>query len=324
MFKGLLFMGAGAILHATGERNMEEMGGLIHHMPWTSVMFLVGCLSIAALTPFNGFVSEWLTFQAFLLSPSLPSPLMKLLMPIGAAVLALTGALAAACFVKVYGVIFLGHWRGQNKPNIHEANMPMQMGMGLAALSCLALGVFPPLFIGWIDILPRQLVGSGLLQAAGSHSWIWLSPISSERASYSGVIILMVIFVIVIATYLVLHVKPGRISRVPIWDCGFKKLNSRMQYNSTSFSMPLRTVFGFLFNIRENSRLVKQSAHPAFPERLHYHLKIRDRIWGWIYKPLVTYSFWISRQFGKLQQGSINTYLIYSFLTIIVLLVLSR
>src|ERR1700690_1284262 len=102
MFKGLLFMGAGSVLHATGERNMENMGGLIHRMPWTAALFLVGCVSISALPPFNGFVSEWLTFQAFLLSPSLPSPLMKLFMPLGAALLALTAALAAATFVKAF------------------------------------------------------------------------------------------------------------------------------------------------------------------------------------------------------------------------------
>jgi len=116
MFKGLLFMGAGAVLHATGERNMEEMGGLIHRMPWTAALFLIGCVSISALPPFNGFVSEWLTFQAFLLSPALPSPLIRLLIPLGAALLALTGALAAACFVKAFGVTFLGHWRGHHNP----------------------------------------------------------------------------------------------------------------------------------------------------------------------------------------------------------------
>ena len=121
VFKGLLFMGAGAVLHATDERNMEEMGGLIHWMPWTAALFLIGCVSISALPPFNGFVSEWLTFQAFLLSPALPSPLLRLLIPLGAALLALTGALAAACFVKAFGVTFLGHWRGHHKPHVHEA-----------------------------------------------------------------------------------------------------------------------------------------------------------------------------------------------------------
>src|SRR3990170_3825327 len=120
MFKGLLFMGAGAVLHATHERNMEETGGLIHKMPWTSALFLIGCISISALPPFNGFVSEWLTFQAFLLSSALPSPLLNLLIPLGAALLALAAALAAMCFVMAFGVTFLGRWRGRHRPHIHE------------------------------------------------------------------------------------------------------------------------------------------------------------------------------------------------------------
>lgn len=324
MFKGLLFMGAGAVLHASGERNMEEMGGLIHHMPWTSALFLVGCVSIAALPPFNGFVSEWLTFQAFLLSPSLPSSLMNLIMPLGATVLALTGALAAACFVKVFGVVFLGHWRSHRKPAIHEVDFFMRASMTLAALACLALGVLAPLFIRWMDVLPGKFVGATLSASTSTYSWVWLTPISGERASYSGAIALLGIMVVVLLAYLLLHVKPGKIHRVPIWDCGFKKINSRMQYNATSFSMPIRTIFGYLFNIVESVRVARQDAHPAFPHRLHYSLKIMDRIWGWIYKPVVDLSFWIAQQSGRLQRGRINTYLIYSFVTIIVLLVFMR
>ncbi|NTV54687.1 MAG: hydrogenase 4 subunit B, partial [Syntrophaceae bacterium] len=147
MFKGLLFMGAGAVLHATRERNMEEMGGLIRFMPWTAVLFLIGCISISALPPFNGFVSEWLTYQAFLLSPALPSPLLNLLIPLGAALLALTSALAAACFVKAFGVTFLGHQRGHHHGQVHEVRWSMRIGMLLAALTCLGLGVLPTFMI---------------------------------------------------------------------------------------------------------------------------------------------------------------------------------
>lgn len=324
MFKGLLFMGAGAVLHATNERNMEEMGGLIHQMPWTAALFLIGCVSISALPPFNGFVSEWLTFQAFLLSPSLPSPLLKLLIPLGAALLALTGALAAACFVKAFGVTFLGHWRGHRHPQVHEVNWPMRLGMMLAALSCLGLGVLPTLFIEWMDILPEQLVGSKLAVSAGSHGWMWLTPVSYERASYSGSIVFLGILAVVSVVYVLLHVKPGAIERVPIWDCGFEKINARMQYNATSFSMPIRRIFGYLFNIKERVNLVPQAGHNAFPKRLRYYLRIRDRFWLWIYKPIVDVSFWASRNVGKLQQGRIQNYLIYSFITILVLLVFAR
>jgi formate hydrogenlyase subunit 3/multisubunit Na+/H+ antiporter MnhD subunit len=321
MFKGLLFMGAGAVLHATHERNMEEMGGLIHVMPWTAALFLIGCVSISALPPFNGFVSEWLTFQAFLLSPSLPSPLLKLLIPMGAALLALTGALAAACFVKAFGVTFLGHWRGHHQPNVRETGWSMRLGMIMAALMCLGLGILPTLVIGWMDTIPQQLVGSGIGTSAGTFGWMWLTPVAYERASYSGPIVFVGILAVVVAAYFLLHVKPGAIQRVPIWDCGFEKINSRMQYNATSFSMPIRRIFGFLFHIKEQVRVSTKTAHRAFPKKLYYSLRVRDRFWGWLYKPVIGASFWVSRKVGRLQQGRIQAYLIYSFLTIIVLLV---
>ncbi|BCB95683.1 hydrogenase 4 subunit B [Dissulfurispira thermophila] len=324
MFKGLLFMGAGAVLHATHERNMEEMGGLIHHMPWTAALFLVGCISISALPPFNGFVSEWLTFQAFLLSPSLPIPMIKLLMPMGAALLALTGALAATCFVKAFGVTFLGHWRGHHKPHIHEVDWSMRSAMFMTALVCLLLGILPTLYIEWMDILSEQLVGAKLSASATLSGWMWLTPVSPERASYSGIVVFTGILAIYVIVYLILHVNPGKIHRGPIWDCGFEKLTNRMQYNATSFSMPIRRIFGFLFKIKEEVSLVPQSAHPAFPKKLHYELKVRDRFWNWIYKPIADVSFWCSRKVGMLQQGRIQAYLIYSFVTIILLLFFTR
>ncbi|MBF0328383.1 MAG: hydrogenase 4 subunit B [Nitrospirae bacterium] len=324
LFKGLLFMGAGAVLHATHERNMEEMGGLIHKMPWTAVFFLVGCISISALPPFNGFVSEWLTFQAFLLSPSLPSPMMKLLMPLGAALLALTAALAAACFVKAFGVTFLGQWRGHNRPQVHEVCWSMRIGMGMAALSCLLLGILPTVFINCMDVVAEHLTGGKLTTSANALGWIWLTPIAPERASYSGLVVFLGTIAIYAIVYIILHVNPGKIHRGPIWDCGFEKLTNRMQYNATSFSMPLRRIFGFIFNLKEEVRLVPQQAHSAFPKKLIYSLRIRDRFWNWIYKPIASTSFWISRKVGRLQQGRINTYLIYSFITIIFLLLFVR
>ncbi|MBZ0156552.1 MAG: hydrogenase 4 subunit B [Alphaproteobacteria bacterium] len=320
LFKGLLFMGAGSVLHATRERTMEEMGGLIHMMPWTAVLFLIGCISISALPPFNGFVSEWLTFQAFLLSPSLPAPLLKLLMPVGAALFALTAALSAACFVKAFGTTFLGHWRGRHKIRVHEADWTMKTGMIMTAAGCLLLGILPSLFIGWMDSVPVQIVGAPISVSAGTHGWLWLTPVAPERASYSGIIVFSGILVVVVSAYVLLHVRPGTLHRVPLWDCGFEKLTERMQYNGTSFSMPLRRIFGFLFNIKEQVRLTPQSAHSAFPRRLTYYLRVRDRFWGWLYRPVAGMSFRISRKVGKLQQGRIQAYLIYSFITIIVLL----
>ncbi len=324
MFKGLLFMGAGAVLHATHERNMEEMGGLIRFMPWTAALFLVGCVSISALPPFNGFVSEWLTYQAFLLSPALPSPLLNLLIPLGAALLALTSALAAACFVKAFGVTFLGNRRGHHHGIIHEADWSMRIGMLLAALTCLGLGIMPTLMIKWMDPLAEELVGGTIAASASGFGWMWLTPIAAERASYSAPIAFLGILAVVIVTYLLLHARPGAIHRVPLWDCGFEKVTSRMQYTATSFAMPLRRIFGYLFSIKEHVRQLPPATHPAYPDRLHYHLRVRDRFWMWIYQPVVDASFWLSRRIGRMQHGHIQIYLIYSFVTILVLLIFSR
>jgi formate hydrogenlyase subunit 3/multisubunit Na+/H+ antiporter MnhD subunit len=328
MFKGLLFMGAGAILHATHKKNMDELGGLIHYMPLTSTLFLIGSISISALPPFNGFISEWLLFQAFLLSPSLNSPLLNLLIPMGAALLALTAALAAACFVKGFGITFLGHWRGHHNLPLHkgslEVNWSMRLGMLLPAIMCLILGILPTMVIEWMDKISDELVGGKIATTAGAFGWLWLTPVAHERASYSGAIVLLWIIVVVMMVYIFLHSRKTAIQRVPLWDCGFEKVTNRMQYNGASFSMPIRRIFGFLFNIRERIRLRGAAEHPSFQNRLYYRLRIRDSFWGWLYKPIGESSYWISRKLGRLQQGYIHVYLIYSFITIIILLIFAR
>jgi NADH:ubiquinone oxidoreductase subunit 5 (subunit L)/multisubunit Na+/H+ antiporter MnhA subunit len=321
MYKGLLFMGAGAVLHATHERNMDNLGGLIKFMPWTATLFLIGCISISGLPPFNGFASEWLMFQAFLLSPALASPVLNLLIPLGAALLALSSALAAAAFVKAFGITFLGHRRAAHSHTVHEVNIPMRVGMLLPAITCLALGIFPSHVIKWMDPITAQLVGTTISSSASGLGWMWLTPIAYDRASYSSPIVFLGILAVVTAAYLLLHTRPGTISRVPLWDCGFEKVTARMQYSASSFSMPLRRIFGDLFHIKEEVRQYPPPAHPAFPDRLLYHLRVRDRFWGWLYKPVIESSFWVSRKVGLLQQGRIQIYLIYSFVTIIVLLI---
>ncbi|KJU83043.1 hydrogenase-4 subunit B [Candidatus Magnetobacterium bavaricum] len=343
VFKGLLFMGAGAVVHSTGQRNMDAMGGLIHRMPWTAVVFLVGCASVSALPPLNGFVSEWLTFQAFLLSPSLPNTLLKLLIPMGAALLALTSALAGACFVKAFGVTFLGHYRGQSVDSVHEVNLPMRIAMTLSALTCLVLGVLPTFTIGWLNSVTHELtsatIATSSLQGSGTHwlndtpalfasgwgaDWLWLIPLQPQRASYSAPVVFIGVFVVVLITYVLLHVRSNKIKRVPVWDCGFEKLTTTMQYNATSFSMPIRRIFGFLFSIKERFRLTAHAGNKAFPERFHHYLRISDLFWVWLYRPVIEAALYLARRVGMLQLGRIQVYLIYSFVVILTLLVFLR
>ena len=200
----------------------------------------------------------------------------------------------------------------------------MRAGMLLAAVSCLALGVLAPLWIDWMDSVPQQLVGARIGTPGTPLGWLWLTPVAPERASYSGGIVFVGLLAMIPAVYLLLHIRPGAIHRVPIWDCGFEKLTPRMQYTATAFAMPIRRIFGFLFAIRERTRPVAHAGAAAYPKRLGYALRVRDRVWGWCYVPFANVSFLLARQVGRLQQGRIQSYLIYSFVTIIVLLVFLR
>jgi hypothetical protein len=172
-----------------------------------------------------------------------------------------------------------------------------------------------------MDILAEKLVAGKIATSAGKFGWMWLTPYAHERASYSGFNVFIGILAVVLIAFILLHPRKTTIRRVPIWDCGFEKITSRMQYNATSFSMPIRRIFGFLFHIQEESEAIQPVRHPAYPERLRYRLRVRDRFWTWLYEPVGDVAFFIAKIVGNLQQGRIQVYLIYSFVTIIVLLV---
>jgi len=158
IFKALLFLGAGAVLHSTQTRNMEEMGGLIKRMPKTAFFFLIGAVAISALPPLNGFVSEWLTYQSLLQGFGTTASLVWLVFPLSGAMLALTGALAAACFVKAFGITFLAQPRSAQVANAKEAAPTMLWGMGLLTVACVFLGLFPNLFLTLFGPITQQLV----------------------------------------------------------------------------------------------------------------------------------------------------------------------
>ncbi len=313
LFKGLLFLGAGAILHSTHERDLEQMGGLLRRMPWTGLFFLVGCISISALPPFNGFVSEWLTFQAALQAWQLESGVLRTLIPIASAVLALTGALAAACFVKVYGVAFLGQARSRHVRRARPVPLGMRAAQGLLAALCLLLGVLPTWVIGAINAVPRQLLGAGLPHAT-AHGWLWLTPVSAQTASYSAP--LVVVLLAAMAGLSVWGLRRGavrRIRRCDAWDCGFAPPNPRMQYTATAFSQPIRRVFGLLFHIEE-------SVSPREGGTARYHLRVSDRVWGLLYAPVARAVESAARRVVRLQSGSLRVYLGWTLATLLVLL----
>jgi NADH:ubiquinone oxidoreductase subunit 5 (subunit L)/multisubunit Na+/H+ antiporter MnhA subunit len=313
LFKGLLFLGAGAILHSSHERDLEQMGGLLRRMPWTGLFFLVGCISISALPPFNGFVSEWLTFQAALQAWQLDSGVLRSLIPIASAVLALTGALAAACFVKVYGVAFLGQARSRHVRRARPVPMGMRAGQGLLAVFCLVLGIFPTGVIEVIDAVPRQILGSGLPEAS-AHGWLWLTPVSAATASYSAPLLAVILGVV--AAGVAWTLRRGavrRVRRCDAWDCGFAPPAARMQYTATAFAQPIRRVFGLLFHVEEGVDAGEGAA-------ARYRLRVRDRAWGLLYAPVAQAVEFAARRVVRLQSGNIRVYLGWTLATLVALL----
>ena len=318
VFKGLLFLGAGAILHSTGLRNLNEMGGLIRYMPQAAIYFLIGALAISALPPLNGFISEWLTFQASLQAPMLESSVVRSLVPIVAAVLALSGALTGMCFVKVYGVAFLGQHRHVMPEKPREANRWERAGMLWLAIACFALGLLPVFVVRGLNNVSEALTHSGLPQAALDSGWLWLVPTSGTQASYSPIIFLLVIAAVVGLTFaIVRQVYHGRLRRADPWDCGYPEQTARMEDTADGFGQPIRQIFAPVYRIhREIPR--PDDPHPVFRQ------EVEDRHWYWLYLPIARLTEFLSSHVGRLQQGRISVYLLYSFLTLIALLVFVR
>ena len=317
VFKGLLFLGAGSVLHTAGLRNLNDMGGLIRRMPNTAFYVLVGVLAISALPPLNGFVSEWLTFQTALQAPLLEHGVVRSIVPLLAATLALAGALTAMCFVKVYGIAFLGQARTPQE-HAHDCGAAERIGMAWLAAGCFVLGLFPAAFLLMLNRICWTLLGGGLPDAALASNWLWLVPTAPEQASYSAVIFLAVIVSVTLVTFfLVRRFYHGRVRLAAPWDCGFPAQTPRMQDSSDAFGQPIRHVFGPLY------RMHRKLPSPDDP-RPRFELEIEDRHWYWLYLPVARLVGWISSRITLLQQGRISIYLLYSFFTLIAVLVFVR
>jgi len=312
--KGLLFLGTGSILHATGERHLGKLGGLIHKMPNLAWIMLVGTLALAGLPPLNGFVSEWLMLQAFLLSPGLPQAYINMLVPIAAAALVLVAALAGFMMVKFYGVIFLGQPRDARIGVVHDAGLWERIGMLCMVVGCIALGIFPTFVILHLDFVTEILVHDSLGKSAVQSGWSMLTPIAAERASYSPLILLFIIVTGVVLTMLVVKkFYHGRLRRGATWDCGYPEQSARMQDTAEGFGQPIRQIFEWFMGV------VRKMPTP-FDLHPHYHAEVHDRLWDLFYVPIKRANEMIGQQIGKLQHGRIHIYLLYSFITLLALL----
>ena len=320
MFKGLLFLGAGSVVQATHTRNMEKMGGLIRRMPVTALCFLVGAVAISGLPPLNGFVSEWLTYQALLAGFGTTHSLTRLMFPIAGSLLALTAALAAACFVKAFAIPFLALPRSEEAADAREVSLPMRAGMAVLALGCVALGLGATWFVRVFDPITQQALGvrasSALVMARG---WA-LSPGTAHGGTISTAGIALFFLFAGAAFALPLAMRWRRRSvRGPAWDCGLPGLTADNEYTATAFSKPLRMIFSALYRPRREIQ-AEYEVSPYYPSAIHFESEIEHPIEKHLYDPLRQWIMAVANRMKGIQAGSINLYLTYIFLTLILLL----
>jgi formate hydrogenlyase subunit 3/multisubunit Na+/H+ antiporter MnhD subunit len=317
VFKSLLFFGAGAVLNATGTRDMEHLGGLIHRMPKTAFTFLVGCVAISALPPLNGFVSEWLTFQAILVSPDLAEWGLKVLVPGVGALLALSAALAAACFVKAFGVTFLGRARTPAAEVAQETDRFSLAAMFAFAALCLLAGIFPGFVIDGLAPVVQGLVG-GRLPTQASERWLSIVPIAAGRSSYNGLLIFLFVAISASAAAFAIHRLASRaLRRGAAWDCGHPDPSPATQYTAGSFAQPIRRVFGtIVFLAREEVAMPP----PGDGRAARFEVHLRDLVWDVLYAPVAGIVAFAADRCNRFQFLTIRRYLSLVFFLLILLL----
>jgi hydrogenase-4 component B len=321
-FKGLLFLGAGAVVQSTHTRNMEEMGGLAKRMPDTAFYFLIGAVAISALPPLNGFISEWLTYQALLRGFGATESLWRLVFPLSGAMLALTGALAAVCFVKAFGITFLAQPRSDAARNAREAAPSMRVGMLVLTAACVLLAFFPTAVVRLLDPLTQQLTGEHISGQLSLGDGLVLASLS-EKAGTVSTVGMVLMGVCLLPIPFVLWLVLGRKAKTrlgPTWDCGQRGLTPKMEYTATGFSKPIRMIFKALFRPRRDTQR-EYDFSPYFATTVRFESHIEEVFVQRFYRPLRILIVRVSRRIRALQAGGVHAYLLYIFITLLLLLI---
>lgn len=319
-FKGLLFLGAGAVGRSCGTRNMEELGGLIHRMPQTAFCFLVGSAAISALPPLNGFASEWMLFQSLIAATQLPHSFLPALMAVGVGVLALTGGLAAACFVKAFGITFLAMARSEAAEKAKEAPLPMRLGMFILTAFCFALGIFP---FAVTPMLSRALRGiPGMDSTAPAFHVGIVLDMPGHAAKISPLVLCACLVLVLLAIPLGLRLAGAsrKLRRIETWGCGRIFLTPRMEYTSSAFAEPLRRIFSDLYR---PTRDISIDFHPDsryFVRSIGYHSHVRAWFEEYLYQPFFDLFGRLGMMGRRIQSGSVHWYITYMFVTLLFLL----
>jgi formate hydrogenlyase subunit 3/multisubunit Na+/H+ antiporter MnhD subunit len=318
VFKALLFLGAGSVLHATGTRDMEMLGGLIKRMPWTAATFLIGAMSIAALPPLNGFVSEWLTFQALLHNPQVAGAGIALVFAAGIVALALAAGLAVPCFVKAFGITFLALARNDAAERAHESTVSMRIAMVVLAAGCFALGLAPTLVVPMLARVATGILGTEAKLDLGD--WLTLR-VSGDFASVSTLAIAVGLVAAIAPLALAGARRPRRTYET--WACGRMVQTARMEYTATAFANPFTRIFDFFYRPEKRLDIEFHPESRFFVSRIQYENPTQSIFEDSLYRPALDVLRVISRQAHAIQSGSTNLYLVYILAALLVLLVLA-
>lgn len=317
LFKSVLFFGAGTVLVAAGTRAMDRLGGLIHRMPVSSAAFLVAAMAASALPPLNGFVSEWMAFQAILLSPALPQWALKFAIPAAGTLLALAAALGAACFVRAFGITYLGRPRTAEAAAAEETDLCSRTAMVAFATACVLVGLVPGAVIDALAPCVEQLIG-GRMPPQLTMPWLSIVPIGESRSSYNGLLVLLFMVGSGAMTMAAIHRFASRaVRKAPAWDCGFVEPSPMTQYTSETLSQPIRRVFGtVVFRARDKVDMpVPGEERPARITRERH-----DLVWEWGYAPIGRLVGFVAEKLNALQFLTIRSYLSLVFALLVLLL----
>jgi formate hydrogenlyase subunit 3/multisubunit Na+/H+ antiporter MnhD subunit len=311
LFKGLLFLGAGAVVHETGTREIDHLGGLLKRMPFTGICFLVGAAAISGLPPLNGFISEFLIYLGAFRGIGVGVPVFLATLMVIAA-LALIGGLAAACFAKAFGIVFLGEPRTQHCDHAHEVGILMRLPMIVLAAGCFLIGLSGPFVIQIfskilpvVTGLPEQMVQARLDEAVGP-----LMVVLQMAVILSGFIGIM--------TLLRRRLLVSRVVKEAVtWDCGYAAPSPRMQYTASSFAQPLTDFFGAVLRRR------RRGAQPEgnFPKSAAFSTEMPDLFQQRLFRPAFDQFYNYAQRTHFFQHGRLQIYILYIIATLLVLFV---
>jgi len=319
IFKGLLFLCAGSVYRATGTRDIEKLGGLIKVMPYTAACFLLGAMAISALPPFNGFVSEWLILQAFFLGALNSAGGLKLFLGICAAILALTGGLAAACFVKAFGITFLALPRSNYAKNAKEASLSMKAGMVFLSFLIIVFGLGAVKIIKILAQVSGSATGFDISGMSFSFNNLTLSPAVGKDIYLSTPLLALLLIVFGVTGFIIYGLfGRGKATTYKTWDCGYYNIGARNEYTATAFSKPFRIAFSFFLLPYHKTQKIRESFYHV--KSFVYETHTTSVFKRYIYQPLLALIFKTAKSMRRIQLGSIHLYLAYIFITILLLI----